>query len=999
MSFLLKNSTFAVLFTLAATSLAAQNVRNPEHIAFRQGMELYDNGFFEEAIVRFNRFKDLNKNNKELYESADFRLARAHAAADSAGIEHYYYQFILSYPSSQNAVRLLKDLGDRYTRSGDYEAAIEFYEKTLPLIKDSKTAAEIRYWIAESAAENGQNNLSRSYFQSVADEYPKSEWAPKALYARGRLYLTDNKFDSSSVAFEELEARYPGDPMTKRIGTALGEAYYQQAKYEQAIKALDDAYFNLDEESKIKAQFLMAESYNYLGNFEESKKAYMQYANMTKGTEQARNAHYGLGWLYYKEGIYHWAAEEFGKADAGDDEIARKALYYKAVNQKLAAQYERSYKTFAEFSERFKTGLWVETAMYEWGVSAFQSGRYEEAIDILLDLIRNQKELEDGGKVYVLLGEAYFANNEFTRAIQAFEYAESISDVGPDLRRQARFQKAWILYRNQAYSEAQPIFESVYAEVSKTDIGAESLFWSADSYYHSGQYAQAARRFETFLQNYPDHEMIGAARYSLGWSYFIMGEYGKATAPFEAFLAAYDPPPVALFPYDTDTQLRIGDAYYAQGKYNESLKYYNMAIGAEPGGDYAMFQVANSYYRANRTFQAITTFRRMLRIYPFSSLREQAQYNVAYIYLNTENYSQALEEFQTVINKYPGTEWAARSQYNIGDTYYNAGDFEEAIEAYKKVLSDYPKSQYIIDAVNGIQFAQLSSGGDDSSSEVLEDFLSDNPNSSTADRLRYRQAENVYQAGDYEGAIKEFRQYLRITNSDNMVPLAYANLGDAYLQTNQPEQAMEAYKYIADNFPNDEQASPALAALGSLYYDQGDYKTSHSYYEQLLARAPRFRQEAYVGMGTASLAQNELSKAKDEFEEALSVNPGSGSANVGLGKVALAEGDYAGAKTILRSVAESNTTQAGAEAQYYLGEAEQKQGNYEQAIEEYSKVRVLFEAFEDWVSGALYNTAECHIRLGNTGDARNILRGIGEKYPGTEAAAKAQKLLEASSGR
>src|SRR5690625_6165425 len=69
----------------------------------------------------------------------------------------------------------------------------------------------------------------------------------------------------------------------------------------------------------------------------------------------------------------------------------------------------------------------------------------------------------------------------------------------------------------------------------------------------------------------------------------------------------------------------------------------------------------------NRIFDAVTQFRRLLRIYPYSRLREQAQYNIAYVYLNTGNYDQAIEEFTTVIQRYPGTEWAARSQYNIGE--------------------------------------------------------------------------------------------------------------------------------------------------------------------------------------------------------------------------------------------------------------------------------------------------------------------------------------------
>jgi tetratricopeptide (TPR) repeat protein len=474
----------------------------------------------------------------------------------------------------------------------------------------------------------------------------------------------------------------------------------------------------------------------------------------------------------------------------------------------------------------------------------------------------------------------------------------------------------------------------------------------------------------------------------------VSGDYEKAVGPLEAFLNDYNPPPIALFPYDTDTQLRIGDSYYALGDYRNAIRFYNKAIGADPGGDYAMFQVANSYYRSGRTFEAVSTFRRVLRIYPFSRLREQAQYNVAYIYLNTDNYSQAIEEFQTVINKYPGTEWAARSQYNIGDSYYNAGEYDRAIEAYKQVLSKYPKSSYIIDAVNGIQFSQLSSTGVDSSSAVLEDFLSNNPSSSTADRLRYRQAENVYQSGDYEAAIKEFRQYLRITNSDNLIADAYTNLGDAYQQTGQIDQAINAYQTIVDEYPTDDQAPSALITLGNLYRQKGEFDASHQYFALLLERGTRYSQEAYVGMGTASLEGGDLGKAKSEFENALQINPANAAANVGLGRVALAEKRYDEATQLLRPIADQNTTVSGAEAQFYLGQIQQEQENFEQAIEEYSKVRVLFEAFETWVSRSLYHSAESHILLGNRAEALEILKGIVETYPDTEGAEKAQLLLD-----
>ena len=45
-----------------------------------------------------------------------------------------------------------------------------------------------------------------------------------ALYACGRLYLTENKHDSSAIAFELLKERFPNDPVTACAETALGES-------------------------------------------------------------------------------------------------------------------------------------------------------------------------------------------------------------------------------------------------------------------------------------------------------------------------------------------------------------------------------------------------------------------------------------------------------------------------------------------------------------------------------------------------------------------------------------------------------------------------------------------------------------------------------------------------------------------------------------------------------------------------------------------------------
>ncbi|MFH5830820.1 tetratricopeptide repeat protein [Halalkalibaculum sp. DA384] len=984
-----------LLFILFPVIVSGQQKSDSPEALYQKGITLFDRGLYDDSADLLAQFGE-KYHGHELRKSAEFYRIRAQARLDPASKKHNYEQYIQEYPNTEFARKLLFELASASEADSNYTEALRYYERSLQHKPHDRQGAQIHYWLAETSVLNGNNHQARNYFLRLADRYPESEWAPKALYSRGRLYLSDSKFDSSSIAFEVLKDRYPNHEMTRRIGTALGESYYQQGKYKEAITALDNAMAYLEDELRSKAVYLIAESHNYLNNFDEASKYYLQYINMNKGTDRVRIAHYGLGWIYHKQQIYHWAADSFSKAAQGDDETARKALYYKAVNEKLGGRYDQAIETFRNFGSQYNEGLWVEEAYYEWAVTAYEMGIYAEAIETLLTIVRNDDDLDWAGKVYTLLGEAYYANKEYTRALQAFEEAEQLTDIEDNVKRQARFQKAWVQYRNQAYQQAQPVFESIYNEAPNSDLGKEALFWSADCYYQMGQYGSASDRFSAFVNRYPDHELNGAARYSLGWSYFNNGAYQNAIEPFSRFLEEYDPPPIALYPYDTDAILRLGDSYYASHQYDEAIETYKRAIGAEPGGDYAMFQVANSYYRANQTYEAVTTFRRLLRIYPYTQLREQAQYNIAYIYLNTGNYTQAIDEFQAAINKYPNTSWAARSQYNIGDAYYNAGDYEKAIAAYKKVLEDYPQSDYLIEAINGIQYAQLSSGQQDSSSAILESFLDDHPQSSTADRLRYRQAENLFQSGDYTGAIEEFRQYIRITNNQNLLPEAHFSLANAYEQTGEIQNAIDSYRAIVENYSDSEQMGSALVALARIYYERGEYSTSFQYYEQLLNERSDFSMEAHVGMGRSQLAMGNVDAARKHYEAALEVNNDYDPAKVGLGKVELQQGNYSEASDLLGLVAESNTTEIGAEAQYLLGYVAQQQQNFKQALEAYSNVSVLYEAFDEWVVKAMLRSAECHIQLGNTGEARSTLNAIMENYTGTPEAEKAKQMLNAN---
>jgi len=988
----IRYTILVIILLILPVSGWAQNALNPRYDDYYTGLKLYKEGLFNQSIKSFRNFMDKHPGD-DVNSTAYFYVVKAQSQIDSANASTYFKKYLIKYPKGDKSVRVLIELGNQADRNGKYKTAIEYFHEVLTLNPPVNVAAKVYYWMGESAASMGDYKASRKHYLTLANTFPKSDWAPKALYARGRSYLDEGNYSASADAFELLKKRYRNNPITRKIGTALGESYYKQKRFDEAIKAFKNAMPYLDKESKSKATYLIAESYNYLNNYREASNYYLRYINMNKGTDRVRLAYYGLGWVYNKQKIYHWASDAFGKAAKGNDVMARKALYYKAVNEKLGGRYNAAMKTFREFGKKYKKGMWVEHAYYEWAITAYQTGRNQEAIETCLSLIRGSVKMKHPGKVFSLLGRAYFANGEYTRAIQAYNEAEKNVDVNPQVKWQARFQKAWVLYQNQAYKQAQPIFEDVYNNDKKSSLAAQSLFWSADCFYHLHKYTSAAVRFSEFIDKYPKHKFDGAARYSLAWSEFKMARYKKAIPYFKSFLNNYNPPPIALFPYNVDTELRLGDSYYALKQYDDAIKYYQKAVGSDRGGDYALYQIANSYYRSDQSYEAVTTLRKLLKMYPSSSLKEQAQYNIGYIYFLTGNYDQAVTEFDKVIKKYPNSSWAARAQYNIGDAYYNAGEYSKSVKAYKEVMNKYPKSNYIIDAVNGIQYAQVAAGGKDESSNILEDFLAKHPQTGMADKLRFRQAQNLLQSGDYPSAIKSFKEYIRITNNDKMIPEAYFNIADAYEQEGKITQAINAYETIVNNYSQSDRASTSLANLGRLNYKEHHYDKSLQYYQKL-SQDKGYRVEAYLGMARAHLALNQIDQARNNYENALKVNANSDAAKLGVARVNYAKKNYDEAMPVFRQIAKDNTAVTGAEAQFMIGRTLQAQGNYNEALKEYSKVKILYEAYATWVSKALLNSADCYVALGKKGEAQSTLRSLVKKYPDTNAAKEAAKRLK-----
>lgn len=168
--------------------------------------------------------------------------------------------------------------------------------------------------------------------------------------------------------------------------------------------------------------------------------------------------------------------------------------------------------------------------------------------------------------------------------------------------------------------------------------------------------------------------------------------------------------------------LRIADTYFEQGdpvNLVEAQYKYRDFINRYPGSDradYAMLQIAMVSYKQMerpdrdqaKTREAVEKFNDMIRAYPRSPLRPQAdkhlaealdrlakhEHIVARYYMKRHSYPAAVQRLNYLIDTYPQYGDRAGAFYDLATSLESMGRKNEARLYYERVLSEFPKSDY-----------------------------------------------------------------------------------------------------------------------------------------------------------------------------------------------------------------------------------------------------------------------------------------------------------------
>jgi TolA-binding protein len=518
------------------------------------------------------------------------------------------------------------------------------------------------------------------------------------------------------------------------------------------------------------------------------------------------------------------------------------------------------------------------------------------------------------------------------------------------------------LFARKLYDLAVPEYEKFLGLYPTSADRASALFYLGESYRALGRTPAARTSFQSVVNDFPDNELAGPASYGLAEIFFNDKDYESAAPLFHRAAAKAKASTLVLSaryfearcleslnrkdeardiyqqvvevadpnPYRDDSRLAIGSIFLEKGRKADALAQFEALAGetkkaplkAEATVRAGSLALDLAQSEKGKPDKAMTAKAAAL-LKKGRTLPEGGRWNgiaaVGLLRLEYQSgqYAQAVADYAQSKDDVPNEArpemmlLAANSQRQLGHG-------KDAQDLYRQIIQKYPEREEAKDAQYQ-RLIGLYNSSDPSLGGEIDAFLKDNPDGEHADQAKLLKAEALYKAHDYAAAAP---LYVALRDSKLSVKLrteAAFKLGWCFVQTKQPPEAIEAFTYFLQAYPDSTEAASALAQRALAYQESKQYPSALEDLRTLLSKFPKARErEAALQQEALLLGQTDDAKGMAEaFHQLLEEYPKSAAAaqaHYYIGKSAFEAKDYASAIPELKTARKLNPGQYGTPA-------------------------------------------------------------------------------------
>ena len=624
---------------------------------------------------------------------------------------------------SQNA---FYHLADAYIRTNQKEKARLAFGSASEMEFDDRIREDALFNYAKLTYELSYSPFNETIkaFDRYITLYPNSERNVAAYQYLVEVFMVTKNYRDAIESIEKIQKRNTAiNQAYQRVTFYRGLELFGNSAYDQAIMHFDKSLQqNLSADLTASARFWRAEALYRLGSYTSAATGFNQFL-VSPGafsTPEFNDAHYSLGYTYFKLEDYRQASGAFRKFlnAAGSQRTPKVADAYNRLGDSFFQQreygeavknYQQSYNMrlydadYALYQLAFTSGLqrnqaakisqlrdltsafpqssYVDDAHFELGRTFQQDAGYAEAKREYQVILDRHKESTLYPKALLQMGLISYNTADYQSSLRYYkEVAERFGGT-------QEAQAALMGIRN-CYVEMNDV-DSYFAYASRLGSGTavtastqDSLsYMAAEKQFMAGD-PNAATQLRRYLQQFPTGNFVLNANFYLAESLYNSGQYTQSMEHYQ-YVATQ---PLNIF--SEPALSKASELLFNAKKYQEALEMYvrletvsnnqwntTRAIAGRMRCNFYLEKYRNAIEDAARLKEAEKSSEVLIR---------EANYMSAKSYYMLGNYDQALPGFRAVATETNSVQ-GAEAKYLVAEIHFR----KQSLDAAEKEVMDY----------------------------------------------------------------------------------------------------------------------------------------------------------------------------------------------------------------------------------------------------------------------------------------------------------------------
>ncbi|UKM64637.1 tetratricopeptide repeat protein [Flavobacteriaceae bacterium GSB9] len=956
-------------------------IYNSKLVDYQKALSLYNNQQYQAAQTLFRNVKEqTNENN--LQSDCAYYIANCAVRLNQQNADQLVEEFVEEYPTSTKTNTAFVDVADYYFANGKYAYARKWYDKVDENGLSRKEKEKFYFNNGYTAFTTKQYKDAQKYLSRVESS---KEYGSQAKYYIGFMAYEGDDYEQANTYFDQVsdQERYK-----EKLSYYQADLNFKLGNFEKAIELAKAQLDKSDANEVSELSKIIGESYFNLEQYE----AAIPFLKAYKGKKAPRDRtgkwnntdYYQLGYAYYKQKDYEKAISEFNKIVGGTNAIAQNAYYhlgesYINLDKKQEALNAFSNASQMDFDLKIQEDAWLNYAKISYEIG----NPYQSAPQVLAGYLEKYPNTAFKEEVETLLIDSYITSKNYKEALELLKNKKSFENKVA--YQKVAFYRGLELYNEGDFIKAGTLFNESLSEQQDATYTARATFWKAETDYNLTNYDDALIGFKQYQQQSeasttPEFENLD---YNLAYSYFKIKNYGNAIEHFSKFISEKRGDNVRR----NDAYLRLGDAYFVSSQYQNAVSAYQNAIRLnEIEADYPAFQKAISMGYSGKPSQKINELEQFISDYPKSKLRDDALYELGNSYVKANETQKAMRAYDQLASEYRMSSFVPKALLRQGLVYYNGSENEKALTKFKKVASDYAGSPEAVQAVSTARLIYIDLGRVNDYAAWVKTLDYVEVTDKDLDDTTYEAAEKQYLDNNTDKAIKQFNGYLNQFPNGLHALNAHFYLAQLYYKKELVENASPHYKYIVDA-PQSEYTEEALVKLSQFYLEKKSWQKAMPLLMRLEQEAnfPQHVVFAQSNMMKAYYQQENYAKAVQYSEKVLANskidNKIKGDAHIIIARSAIKTGNEPKAKTAYAEVEKVAIGETAAEALYYNAYFKNKEGRYEASNTTIQKLAKDFSGYKYYSAKGLVLMAKNFYALNDAFQATYILESVIQNFP------------------